>query len=230
MLTRLAKSAGRGTPAAGLCAAVAAWASCADAQLRLPGEGGDVLIQSPEHRVQVVSTARPDPGEQVAFDAFASNTLYYGALYIDAIAADLAYYVSDFHTLEAAKTVAKAACEGGGGAESQCELYATATPLADKAFEEGVHTLSESSAREFLEAFLTLEKTTMFGAFSVSGLGDMAYFVLPQSAESVSEQAQEACLGFAAGTVANLPSAAQRAATQARLDTCRVIYLRYPRG
>ncbi len=230
MLAPVAYLFGRSAASAGFCAVMAFWASCADAQLRLPGEGGDVLIQPPGHKVQVIGTAAPDPGEKIAFEAFASKTLYYGALYIDVTAADLAYYVDNFHTLAAAKTVAKAACESGAEAASHCEIYAIVTPSADKALEDGAQTLSESAARTFLDSFLALEKTSMFGAFSVSGLGDMAYFVLPQSAESVSEKAQQACAGFVAETMGNLHAAAQQAAVQARLETCRVIYLRYPRG
>ncbi len=165
MLAPVAYLFGRSAASAGFCAVMAFWASCADAQLRLPGEGGDVLIQPPGHKVQVIGTAAPDPGEKIAFEAFASKTLYYGALYIDVTAADLAYYVDNFHTLAAAKTVAKAACESGAEAASHCEIYAIVTPSADKALEDGAQTLSESAARTFLDSFLALEKTSMLIEF-----------------------------------------------------------------
>lgn len=200
----------------------------AGAQLRLSGEGQTIILNASGREVRIQSDLKLSSGEKAAFDEFQARAKYYGALSIDATGADIAFFVVDFHSLGSATAISQAACAEAAGNQGNCIVYAIVQPEAENTIAGEGQTLSESATREFLDQFLTIEKTQMYGAFSVSGLGHMAYFVLPDGIEAVRDRSLQACASFVAEAMKQLAIGAQKEAMAQDLDDCTILYLRYP--
>lgn len=151
-----------------------------------------------------------------------SRKQYFGAMYFNPTE-DNAFAVTQYHSLENAKTAAKAGCEITSKNDDQCKLYVTVVPKSFSPATTRASGLGMGAYSLYVGKYRNKQEAGKYGAFAISGMANFGYSYAYDGKENATDTALTYCQSSVAKSMISLGKEGRDLVRKNGADKCVIV-------